>query len=108
MAREVSKEVRVEFDMSEIILALECGGSDPTSGIASNPSIGVASNLLIDEGGSSILSETTEVIGAEHLLATRFEDGKMKDKFLKFVSDVEKKSNYYGRRFTQWSTYSRQ
>lgn len=76
MAREVSKEVRVEFDMSEIILALECGGSDPTSGIASNPSIGVASNLLIDEGGSSILSETTEVIGAEHLLATRFEDGK--------------------------------
>ncbi|KPI49052.1 carbohydrate hydrolase [Clostridioides difficile] len=92
MAREVSKEVRVEFDMSEITLALECGGSDPTSGIASNPSIGVASNLLVDAGGSSILSETTEVIGAEHLLATRFEDEKMKDKFLKFVSDVEKRA----------------
>lgn len=92
MAREISKEVRVEFDMSEIILALECGGSDPTSGIASNPSIGIASNLLIDEGGSSILSETTEVIGAEHLLATRFEDESMKEKFLKFVSDVEKRA----------------
>ncbi len=92
MAREVSKEVRVEFDMSEITLALECGGSDPTSGIASNPSIGVASNLLVDAGGSSILSETTEVIGAEHLLATRFEDEKMKYKFLKFVSDVEKRA----------------
>ncbi|EGT5271251.1 UxaA family hydrolase [Clostridioides difficile] len=92
MAREVSKEVRVEFGMSEITLALECGGSDPTSGIASNPSIGVASNLLVDEGGSSILSETTEVIGAEHLLATRFEDEEMKDKFLKFVSDVEKRA----------------
>ncbi|UWD49875.1 UxaA family hydrolase [Clostridioides difficile] len=92
MAREISKEVRVEFDMSEIILALECGGSDPTSGIASNPSIGIASNLLIDEGGSSILSETTEVIGAEHLLATRFEDKNMKEKFLKFVSDVEKRA----------------
>lgn len=92
MAREVSKEVRVEFGMSEITLALECGGSDPTSGIASNPSIGIASNLLVDEGGSSILSETTEVIGAEHLLATRFEDEKMKDKFLKFVSDVEKRA----------------
>nr|UWI49488.1 UxaA family hydrolase [Clostridioides difficile] len=92
MAREISKEVRVEFDMSEIILALECGGSDPTSGIASNPSIGIASNLLIDEGGSSILSETTEVIGAEHLLATRFEDENMKEKFLKFVSDVEKRA----------------
>lgn len=92
MARETSKEVRVEFDMSEITLALECGGSDPTSGIASNPSIGIASNLLIDEGGSSILSETTEVIGAEHLLATRFEDENMKEKFLKFVSDVEKRA----------------
>lgn len=92
MAREISKEVRVEFDMSEITLALECGGSDPTSGIASNPSIGIASNLLIDEGGSSILSETTEVIGAEHLLATRFEDENMKEKFLKFVSDVEKRA----------------
>ncbi|MGX9755510.1 UxaA family hydrolase [Clostridioides difficile] len=92
MAREISKEVRVEFDMSEIILALECGGSDPTSGIASNPSIGIASNLLIDEGGSSILSETTEVIGAEHLLATRFEDENMKEKFLKFVSNVEKRA----------------
>ncbi|MCC0632440.1 UxaA family hydrolase [Clostridioides sp. ZZV15-6388] len=92
MAREISKEVRVEFDMSEITLALECGGSDPTSGIASNPSIGIASNLLIDEGGSSILSETTEVIGAEHLLATRFEDENIKEKFLKFVSDVEKRA----------------
>ncbi|MCC0651364.1 MULTISPECIES: UxaA family hydrolase [unclassified Clostridioides] len=92
MAREISKEVRVEFDMSEITLALECGGSDPTSGIASNPSIGIASNLLIDEGGSSILSETTEVIGAEHLLATRFEDENMKEKFLKFVNDVEKRA----------------
>ncbi|MCC0694763.1 UxaA family hydrolase [Clostridioides sp. ES-S-0048-02] len=92
MAREISKEVRVEFDISEITLALECGGSDPTSGIASNPSIGIASNLLIDEGGSSILSETTEVIGAEHLLATRFEDENMKEKFLKFVNDVEKRA----------------
>ncbi|MCC0763284.1 UxaA family hydrolase [Clostridioides sp. ES-S-0006-03] len=92
MAREISKEVRVEFDMSEITLALECGGSDPTSGIASNPSIGIASNLLIDEGGSSILSETTEVIGAEHLLATRFEDENMKEKFLKFVNNVEKRA----------------
>ena len=54
-------------------MALECGGSDPTSGLASNPSIGYCSNRLIAEGSSSILSKTTGVIGAEHLLATRFE-----------------------------------
>lgn len=92
MSRDISREVRVEFDMSEIILALECGGSDPTSGIASNPSIGVASNLLIDQGGSSILSETTEVIGAEHLLAARFEDEDQREKFLDIVDSVEKRA----------------
>ena len=92
MARVVSKEVRVEFNMSELIVALECGGSDPTSGIASNPSIGYASNRVVDEGGSTILSETTEVIGAEHLLAERFEDNSMREKFLMFVNDVEKRA----------------
>lgn len=45
--------------MSELIVALECGGADPTSGIPSNPSIGYASNRVVDEGGSTIFSETT-------------------------------------------------
>ena len=92
MARELSMQKRVEFDMSEIIMALECGGSDPTSGLASNPSIGYCSNKLIAEGGSSILSETTEVIGAEHLLAARFEDEAQKEKFLRMVKNVENRA----------------
>ncbi len=89
MAMELSKQKRVEFDMSELVLALECGGSDPTSGLASNPAMGVASDLLIGQGGSSILSETTEVIGAEHLLAKRFADPVMRDKFLGMVKRME-------------------
>lgn len=96
LARGLSKQQRVEFDMSEIILALECGGSDPTSGLASNPSIGYVSNRLIDEGGSSILSETTEVIGAEHLLAARFEDSAQRGKFLQMVKDVENRAIMMG------------
>ena len=91
-ARDLSMQKRVEFDMSEIIMALECGGSDPTSGLASNPSIGYCSNRLIAEGGSSILSETTEVIGAEHLLAARFEDEDQKQKFLDMVKNVENRA----------------
>lgn len=78
--------------MEHLVVGLECGGSDPTSGLASNPSIGVASNKVIDEGGTTILSETTEVIGAEHLLAERFTDEKQKQKFLKFVNDVEERA----------------
>lgn len=92
MARDLSLQKKVEFDMSEIILALECGGSDPTSGLASNPSIGVASNLVIEAGGCSILSETTEVIGAEHLLAARFEEEAMGKKFLQMVKNVENRA----------------
>lgn len=92
MVRTLSKQQREEFDISEIILGLECGGSDPTSGIASNPAIGKASDMLIEAGGSSILSETTEVIGAEHLLVERFDTEEKKAKFLKMVSDVEKRA----------------
>lgn len=89
MARELSMQQREECDISELIMGLECGGSDPTSGLASNPTIGYASTKLVDNGGSSILSETTEVIGAEHLLAARFTDPAQRDKFLNLVKAVE-------------------
>ena len=89
MAREISKQNKVEFDISEIILGLECGGSDPTSGLASNPSIGVASDMLVSMGGSSILSETTEVIGAEHLLYPRFEDETKERNSLKWSRELK-------------------
>lgn len=71
MAAGLSALEKEEFDISRLVLGLECGGSDPTSGIAANPVLGVCSDLLIEAGGSSILSETTEMIGAEHLLAQK-------------------------------------
>jgi altronate dehydratase large subunit len=52
-------------------LALECGGSDALSGITANPALGIASDMLVAAGGTSILGETSELIGAEHLLARR-------------------------------------
>ena len=54
-----------------LCLALECGGSDALSGITANPALGIASDLLVAAGGTSILAETSELIGAEHLLARR-------------------------------------
>ena len=83
---------RTEGDMTEIVLGLECGGSDPTSGIASNPVIGYASAKLVALGGTSILSETTEVIGAEHLLAARFADAAQREKFLAIVRATEERA----------------
>lgn len=62
---------RTEHPLSRLILGLECGGSDAWSGLSANPAVGDASDRLIREGGTSILSETQEAIGAEHLLARR-------------------------------------
>ena len=71
MVSEASCLTRESIDASELILGTECGGSDAYSGISGNPALGVASDLLIDEGGTVILAETTEIIGAEHIVAAR-------------------------------------
>lgn len=62
---------REEAPASELVLGLNCGGSDGFSGITANPALGRASDLLIAQGGTSILAETPEVFGAEHLLLRR-------------------------------------
>ncbi|RJS88543.1 altronate dehydratase [Candidatus Bathyarchaeota archaeon] len=71
MAQEVAELRREPFPLSELILAVECGGSDATSGLAANPATGIAADMLIDEGGTVIISETQEMVGAQHLLARR-------------------------------------
>jgi altronate dehydratase len=56
---------------SRLVMALNCGGSDGHSGITANPALGVASDALVRQGGTSVLAETPEIYGAEHLLARR-------------------------------------
>ena len=71
MLADAKRAMREPLPVSELILGTECGGSDYTSGLASNPALGVASDLLIDAGGTVILSETPELIGAEHIIEKR-------------------------------------
>ncbi|MDA7963671.1 altronate dehydratase family protein [Ruegeria sp.] len=59
--------------ISEITVGMQCGGSDGYSGITANPALGYASDLLVRSGGTTILSETSEIYGAEHLLTRRAE-----------------------------------
>ncbi len=89
-AREASLLQKAEFPMSELIIGTECGGSDPTSGLASNPLIGQLSDLIVAEGGTSILSETTEFIGAEHILARRAATPEVHDRIFEIVHRYEK------------------
>ncbi len=71
LLQEVSRARREPVPLSELIVATECGGSDAWSGVTANPAVGVASDLVVAAGGTVILSEVTEFIGAEHLLAAR-------------------------------------
>lgn len=71
LKKDAEQCVREECDLSEIILGLECGGSDPTSGFSSNIVLGNTSDRLVDLGGTPVLCETPEAIGAEHILAKR-------------------------------------
>ncbi|MEA3253934.1 MAG: UxaA family hydrolase [Chloroflexota bacterium] len=71
MVSDASCIKRERFDDSYLVFGSECGGSDTSSGLGSNPAIGAAFDLLIKKGGTAFFSETTELIGAEHLLARR-------------------------------------
>ncbi|BDY92076.1 hypothetical protein MUTS15_07330 [Escherichia coli] len=71
MLPEANNVKREPVPVSEIILALECGGSDSYSGISANPALGYAVDRLVRQGGTAILSETSEIYGAEHLLTRR-------------------------------------
>ena len=62
---------RETIPASELVLALQCGGSDGYSGITANPALGSAADILVHHGGTAILSETPEIYGAEHLLTRR-------------------------------------
>jgi altronate hydrolase len=62
---------REPIPVSELVLGLQCGGSDAYSGLTANPTLGVAADLLVAAGGRVILGETPEIYGAEHLLRDR-------------------------------------
>jgi altronate hydrolase len=66
-----ARAVRETRPASEIVLALQCGGSDGYSGITANPALGAAVDLLVKHGGTGVLAETPEIYGAEHLLTRR-------------------------------------
>lgn len=89
MVQEMSKQEKEQVDLSNIILATNCGGSDATSGISANPALGYCSDALIREGGTVLLGETTELIGTEHVLASRAKDENVRKNILKIVNDLE-------------------
>jgi altronate dehydratase large subunit len=93
---EASKRKKEKVKLGDLSIGVKCGLSDSTSGISGNPTVGYFLDKLIDDGGIAFFSETTEVIGAEHILAKRFVNDKARDKFLKTVYDTENEAKATG------------
>ena len=73
---------RTPVPASALVLGLNCGGSDSFSGITANPALGYCSDLIVREGGTVVLAETTEIFGAEHTLLRRAKDEQTARKLL--------------------------
>ncbi|MDT8342797.1 MAG: altronate dehydratase family protein [Thermohalobaculum sp.] len=76
---------REECPASELMVALQCGGSDAWSGITANPALGYACDLLVAQGGTGVLAETPEIYGAEHLLTARAATRAVGDKLIGLI-----------------------
>lgn len=96
MVRDASRLRRQTFDLGSLTLGVKCGSSDPCSGIAGNLAIGYLFDKVVEAGGICIFDETTEVIGAEHIVARRFVDQKEAQRFLALVAEHEARAKATG------------
>jgi len=93
--QEMERQVNYTYlTPRDLIIGLECGGSDFTSGIASNPAVGAVTDFLVSVGAKVVFGETTEILGAEHILAERASTPEIAQFILKkveFIEDLAKK-----------------
>ncbi len=95
LVRQISGQQREWADIAELIMAIKCGASDTTSGMASNCVIGYVSDKLVDLGAAVVFGETTEFLGGEHILAERAvggPGGPVGRKIFQIVEDMEKRA----------------
>ena len=99
LAMEISGLQRETVDISRVVMGIKCGGSDTTSGMASNCVIGYVADKLVDLGGTVVFGETTEFLGGEHILARRAvggENGPVGQKIYRIVDEMEKRAMAIG------------
>ncbi len=92
LAMEISRYRRQPCPLSSLFLGLECGRSDPSSGLVSNPLLGLMADRVVADGGRAVFGETTEWLGAEHLLAKRGVDDAVQKAILDAVLDHERRA----------------
>ena len=96
LVMQISGQLREPADISEVIMSIKCGGSDTTSGMASNCVIGYVADKLVDLGATVIFGETTEFIGGEHLLARRAVNEDVAKDIYRIVDEMETRAKSIG------------
>lgn len=96
LAGALAAQAREWCDASELILSLKCGGSDYTSGLASNPTLGRVTDRLVELGGAAVLGEIAEIMGAEHLLASRASHPAAATRLIQIITRVETEARALG------------
>jgi altronate hydrolase len=93
---QVNDVRREPIPAAEIMLGLNCGGSDGNSGVTANPALGFASDLLVAAGGTTVLTETPEVYGAEHLLIRKARTRAVGEKLAERIRWWERYAGLFG------------
>ena len=96
LVRAIAPQQRREADISKVVLAIKCGASDTTSGMASNCALGYVADKLVDLGGTVVFGETTEFLGAEHILKRRAVNAQVADKIDEIVARMESRAKSLG------------
>ena len=96
MSIQISSERRQAVSLSHCIMSIKCGGSDATSGMASNCVIGYVADRMVDQGATVVFGETTEFLGAEHILAARAANQECAEAIYRIVKDMETRANTVG------------
>ena len=99
LVMQISGQQRETCDISNLTMAIKCGGSDTTSGMASNCVIGYVADKLVDLGATVVFGETTEFLGGEHILANRAvggPDGPVAKRIYEIVERMENRAKAIG------------
>jgi altronate hydrolase len=96
MLPRVNAARRVQLPAKHLILGTNCGGSDGNSGVTANPALGVASDLMVQQGGTSVLGETPEIYGAEHILTRRAVSKEVGEKLVERIKWWEWYTSMFG------------
>jgi altronate dehydratase large subunit len=87
---EIKTQPRVPISWDQLLVAMECGGSDAMSGVTANVALGAVSDWVVGNGGSVIFGENTEMIGTDHVLARRAKNEQVAERIVQMIHRAEK------------------